>query len=856
MIKQRKRGKKAVFFSLDALIALMIILLSVIVIYPIVKYSQKESYIPEDIISSLSALKIGEMAENNLYVKNLRDSGEIADLNKSVLEQIGEFYISADPTKKLFARELASEVLLTININENIGIWYEDELLASRNKTSFEDAKNINVERQIISGIKEGNATTGFSARAFLTNSVQTKYYYFGGYVGEGNISMLVEYNGSLTNVSLEIAANKDFKICIKDNECEGSFEPVGDEFEPKIFPLGTYISRFDPGVNEFKIVPADGLGNFHIAGGYLKLTYEDGVQYEAPERDYFPGVEGIINIYDGFYVPGILTNLEVHLRARVDDPVKRMYMTFGDLLIFNRSTGGSTIDIDYDNDDISAIFSAAGKDYSDYSEKTIPVRVAVEGVDYVETEVDAEIFSDVMLSGSINSVNVKAKVDGIDYVKDAAVRAANKKLVDILLELTGVYVGLVPTQDGEVVEDGYHELSQDRDSLKNKIDNWPDGGGNKDICAAIQRSVDEFNSSSDFKAIILTFFDSSNHCIEWPDCEAAANKDDCIKNKVCEIAVEKNITFYTVEMNLGDSTPAEITRAAIIEMADCSGGKYVKADDLDDGLMEAYNNIITEIISLIYEMQIIDVIESADADSYLSPESYIEFNYVKEKPPYGIVIIEEIGFSDPYYGSLDIPIDSSILETKVISYSGPRWTKEVSIENSTDTIVIYNLSEYGSSFIQLGDPYAINIPNSAVDIDETNIITLKTGLFSTDTLPGSLFNKIIYTVLKNMVSYSAISEYAEGCKWEVEFEDSDLLTLEIPPGATDPCNYRSDDYGFPGGNDALKTAVYNLFRKLDLDNNGKLDIKFTEQNLEVSSAEIIGIPFPWETEVQVRKWW
>ena len=97
MKRQKKfKNKKAIFFSLDALIALIVILLSITVIYPIVKYSEKASPVPEDILKSLSVLKIGELGENNAYVQGLIVSEEITDKNKSVLEQIGAFYVSAE----------------------------------------------------------------------------------------------------------------------------------------------------------------------------------------------------------------------------------------------------------------------------------------------------------------------------------------------------------------------------------------------------------------------------------------------------------------------------------------------------------------------------------------------------------------------------------------------------------------------------------------------------------------------------------------------------------------------------------------------------------------------------------------
>ena len=309
-----RKNKRGIFFSTDALIALVIIILSISVIYPIIKYSQKESYVPEDIITSLSALKIGEI--NNGYVDGLKTQDKITpeDYNKSVLEMIGEFYVS-DETK-LMAEELARQVLSTIDLKENIGIWYNGDLLASKATMNIDDAKNVNVERQVISGIKYGESLTGYSARAFLKNSVQTKYFYLGGYVGEGNITLNIEYNGTLTRMDLEITANTNFTIYINEKPTYGFFQPAASDLEPKNFSdLGyTGPDYFHPGLNHLKFVPIDSTKKLHVAGGYIKITYSDGIQYERPVRYYLPGIEGVINLYDGFYIPGNLQNLNAHL--------------------------------------------------------------------------------------------------------------------------------------------------------------------------------------------------------------------------------------------------------------------------------------------------------------------------------------------------------------------------------------------------------------------------------------------------------------------------------------------------------------------------------------------------------------
>lgn len=888
MIKQKRgRNKKAIFFSLDALIALIIILLSILVIYPILKYSQKESYIPEDIISSLSALRIGDI--NSLKVSQWKIDGNITDLNKSVLEQIGEFYVSTNPTIKSLANELAEEILLTINTNENIGIWYDDDLLASSNTTSFENAKNVNVERQIISGIKEGNATTGYSARAFLTNSVQTKYYYFGGYVGEGNISLNIEYNGSLKNVSLEITANKDFRICINDEECVGSFEPVGSEFEPKNFPLEAYIGSFEPGPNTFKLVPADGISNLHVAGGYLKLTYEDGVQYEQPIKYYFPGIEGLINIYDGFYVPGDLNELEVFLHYNNNNT---MFFNIGNVTVFRGNSSG------YDKTTLitNTELLSKGLDYTLLSSKTVPIRLALENLSQTTSMIsgNADVILITDVSGSMGwRLNSTAGGTTRNNCNDpqlynnstkrvSLARCLDKNFTASILSVPGNRVGLVSFSNNVIAS---HPLSGNLASLNTSINSYSELSSTC-ICCGINAAYNMLNSSSNssrqkfivimsdglanrrctniqscapFNAAI-TCPGNSNRCFNGTSTSGYdCGNDNCISNfgpsmnntiwSANRTKVDLNANISSVGFLLSNCHDGSLT---LSEVARVGGGVYKLGNSAEE-LFQAYSDIAASIVSLSYVEQTVNI--TGNISSILYPDSYIEFNYTRERAPYGIIITEEKKFSDNYTGSFVIPTNSSIVETRVISYSGPRWTKEVSIDNTTDNTIVYNLSEYGSDYIKLGDPYAVNIPNPAVG--DSNTVRLTTGISPTNTSAGSEYNKIIYIILKNMVSYSAISEYTDGCNWSVQFEDNTNLTLEVPAGATDPCYYKSDDYAGPtGSSDALKIAVYKLFEKLDLDNNGKLDIKFTEQNLQVSSSEVIGIPFPWETVIQVRKWW
>src|SRR3989344_4063689 len=358
-LKDRKKNNKAVFFSSDALMALVIILLTILVAYPIIKYSKHENSMKSDIIQVLSTLKIGEI--QNSYVQSLISEEKITDLNKSILEQIGEFYV----TDIDIAKAIAESVLSGLDTKDNIGIWYGNKLIFSKNSTAIETAKDVDAERQIISGIREGENLEGFSARAFLTNSLQSKYFYFGGYVGDGNLSARIDYEGEIENIKVEIAINKDFDIYINDI-FSGHYEKSVSDFSPAVYNLDSYLSNFHSGINEIEFAG----DNLHITGGYIKINYDDSVFYEQPTKKYFPGMQGIINLYDGFYVPGNLNSMEIRI---VLDSREKVYLSIGNKTIFNQSTSGVET-ITKTNSEILSILG----NYNNYEMKTVPLRLGV----------------------------------------------------------------------------------------------------------------------------------------------------------------------------------------------------------------------------------------------------------------------------------------------------------------------------------------------------------------------------------------------------------------------------------------------------------------------------------------------
>lgn len=186
-----QKNRKGYFFSLDAFIALIVILGVVLFIKPTSTQITSEEEIQKDLLVVLSSLKIGGI--DNLYVHKLIANKTITNLNQSVLEQIGEFYANSRPE----AEGLAYEILNDLGLEENIGIYFNDMPIAISSDLNLDDAEKIWTSRQVISGINNNinSSSKGYSSRAFLFSENGVNYVYFGGYVGDGNLSVSLGEN-------------------------------------------------------------------------------------------------------------------------------------------------------------------------------------------------------------------------------------------------------------------------------------------------------------------------------------------------------------------------------------------------------------------------------------------------------------------------------------------------------------------------------------------------------------------------------------------------------------------------------------------------------------------------------------
>lgn len=838
-------NKRAYFFSLDALIALLVIISVVIFIKPSSPQIYEEMNIQEDFLDVLSSLKINEI--NNSLVEGWINDGTITNTNQSVLQQLGEFFAIDKPK----AEALANDILDDLDLNENIGIYFENQFVAGNNHIG-EDVRDLWTSRQIVSGIQEGEGITGYSSRASLFSQNKGEYFYFGGYVGDGNISF--ELGEGVISANIECVFSGDFDLYINEQFAQ-TYNPTSNiPFKIDLQSEG-YSGLFNLETNnkiEFK-----SLNNLYVAGGYIKAIYNSSEVLTSSNKKNLPGINGLINIYDSFYLPGELNNMEISLHY---NSLYDIFLTIGETLIYQGNTGGIDDTVVLTDAMLNGLL-----DYSEMSNQTIPLRLGLKDVSYNYT-IDVDAFSVTDLSGSMDascfmgsfwcclfsgnfcgSQSTCNNCGGEWEDKLALAKQANNAFIDAILNNPSDRVGLVGYESNVDTND-CHDLSQDNVSLKSKVDDWI-AGGYTCICCGINEAVDRLISDSpeeNFRSVVVMSDGEAN--VQCAQQGTGSSLQDAIQ-AACDAYVNYNIKVYAV--GFGSDTD-ETTLQSI---ASCGGGNYYYGDI--DEIILIYEEIADDIIEAAYSEQ---TVIGEGIQTKLFPDSYIFLDYEKNIP-YNLVVTAETNiFGDDFEGSFYLPAGETLYEANVISYSGSKWTKDVEVYNSSlgEWENVFNLSTYtsgGLNYIDLGDPYVVNIPNDKIS-EGDNLVKVYTGLNPLDFYNDSRYSKIIYSVLKDLPAFSEVLANADGCIWTIEFEDTTNNTMIFPTDYTgiNECFFTSAIHNRPT-NDAINQAVYNLFESLDLDNDYRIETKFSEKDLMIDSFDVEGIPYMTQAEAQVRVW-
>lgn len=893
--------RKGFFFSLDALIAALLIVGGILLIAKVTDPDTDTSQLQaasEDAAVAINTVRIYEL--NAPLVKAMIANGTIEDPNATVIEQMGFFWATGNDDH---ARQIASILLDGAYPGYGMRLTYDGDVLY--NRSSPKGSKDIISASRMVTGVGRGEAIKGSSGSAYLRKIKQKRtsaFTVFGGFIGQGNISARFDDlpgDANITRIAFEAAASGSFEIYFNGIRCGGTYVPFTTNGTPDGWDLSLCNGSIDPGVtNIMSINFTQNLNESYIAGGFLKIKYRTQLPVENTSASllqyWFPGIEGIANLYDGFYVPGTLNNMTVYLHYNASNA---SYLQIGEKRVWDDQPNGTEKRVVL-NDSYLRSPTGGKLDYDLLSNNTNPLRFAgfeLEGKTEKTGNADVVVITD--FSGSmkkavgnwdLNQGNLGSDCDsegaatsspGVyddDTIrKTRLATCVDKVLVTAIMNYSGNRIWPIFLYGNEI---RWYNNPEDESALKGYIDSFGNGKDKTCYACAFNRAyeiLDSFSTPDRKKFIVFMTDGVPTHCADGScmststlygaqQCDGLCDtQGSCDSSNIpaqcsqCQTfnggqmnayysanrsVNDFNATIFTV--GFGPIDDCSLAGDTLQEIADIGNGTYQHSSNSTE-LKLIYENISQEIILRTELVDQVVLLQGNISPSQLFDDSHINITYTRAKQ------------YDPLQNTLDVTLhtdqecnpvlplyaEQELVEAQAISYSGLHWTDFLFV-NGVD---IYNLSKFLKPYGELGDPTLVNAPLEVFS-PGNNTIFIETGDGPLNRTGCSVNNSAIYRIRINLsTERSRVVENADGCVWTVQFEDDTLETYTIPSSysGTNECSYRPGDISYDP-NDAYQLATYELLARLDFSKTGKLFVNLREEDLEIVVTTISGIPYLW----------
>ncbi|MGV8172275.1 MAG: vWA domain-containing protein, partial [Candidatus Woesearchaeota archaeon] len=710
--------KKAIFYTMDALLASMLLIGAVALIY--ITHSpddidiEQQTFISQDILTVLSELKISEL--NNSFITQEIASGNITDINITALDQIGEYWA----LNKVDKAQILLQILINDSLPEKYGIKTSmgNNTLLLRNVTGKTNSVSFN---RMISGIEQGRPITGSSGTSYLKkirNKKTSSYAYFGGFVGQGNITVTLtlpsDFSSSrMINSKVKIDTPGVFELYINNVQCGSSY--TGIPGQVSLWDISGCNDSFIAEKNNLSMIFISTLNTSYISGGFVKTTYATDTLMENITPGYFryvfPNIEGFINLYDAIAVQGIITNWTLNLTY------DSLYSTF-----FNM--GNETIFIDPGQNTTRNIYISRMN--LSIPPGTIPIRMThtnLSNITLLDVGLPSDSFLVTDVSGSMddcgeygnrtmcryqykqqswwwfwltttcpyNNISCSANECGISPIYSTRnyeiinQSVCTKTLLDIAKEADKMFVATI-LNVSTLHEVGLVDYSTNANTptnltnvesvLDSEIDSYTSGGSTC-TCCGINYARNMINSSTDVKfMIVLSDGEPNYYCSNYNDytgTSGSANISAEWAINASRLACQNNITVYSI--GFGNSMTTEGHN--IMRQIACNSSLDYNATNVSL-LVDIYEDITDQILlAANFSSQTINIL-GAFNNTLLREGSYLDIYYEDINNIDTQSKLSLVMESEQFNGCnkiISIPPGISVQDAYMTSYSGNHWT-------------------------------------------------------------------------------------------------------------------------------------------------------------------------------------
>lgn len=392
--RKRNSTEKGIAFTFDAVFSIIIVA-TVIPIFLLFSVdnsaetiNQRLTLQAEDAIDTISRMHVRDFAKEPV-IGDLYLAGVIGaeDLNGTIIELVSALWASNSSINNARAQNITQQILGSV-IPDSVkwSFVIEDDRLVDSGSNFTATAT---ASRRIVSGFRKGQPSAGYVASAFLTSiggKSANSYYFFGGFVGQGNITAKISdipKNSNITQIYLEVNNGQNFSFGINGIFC-APVNVIAGNISVSNFTTNssTCTNSVTPGAeNNFTInFTGSNITNQYVGGGYLRVTYstKELLQYDAGLTRYrFPGINGLVNLFDSFYVPGNITNMNASITFFTGTNYTTI-INIANVTVFNHTGNNSKTTVNISNSTFSQLFADNNISYTNLSSKTVPVRMVV----------------------------------------------------------------------------------------------------------------------------------------------------------------------------------------------------------------------------------------------------------------------------------------------------------------------------------------------------------------------------------------------------------------------------------------------------------------------------------------------